>query len=167
MIYGNKVYLRPLQIGDAAILLEWENRKENWVFNDQNSPLVLRDLEEYILQEKDFHLDKQWRLMVCHFDHSPIGTADLFDYNREHREVGIGILIADDINRRKGSASEAVQLLTDYCFEVFGIQKINCSIMEENKASLNLFQKLGFVEVTRDDKAPKMRYFELTKEAGT
>ena len=77
----------------------------------------------------------------------PIGTIDLFDFDPLHQRAGIGILVAASQNRRKGYASEALSALIRYAFETLQLKQLYCNILENNPASIELFQKAGF-EIT-------------------
>ena len=76
-----------------------------------------------------------------------IGTIDLFDFDPFHNRVGIGILIADEAQRRKGYASLSLQCLIEYCFTTLQLHQIYCNILANNCESMELFQKLGFVRI--------------------
>ena len=67
----------------------------------------------------------------------------MFDFDPHHRRAGVGILIEDSA-RRKGFASEALQLLIEYCFDLLNLHQLYCSIEHDNKESIGLFTKAGF-----------------------
>ena len=69
-----------------------------------------------------------------------IGCLDIFDFDPNHLRAGIGILIADKSNRKKGYASEALEILTEYCFHSLNLHQLYCNITIENESSLLLFQ---------------------------
>lgn len=144
MIQGEDIYLRPLAKEDADILFDWENRPENLNVGLSQESITKSALQQYIQNEKDFYLDKQWRLMICSKNHVAIGTIDLFDYDADSKEAGIGILIAEESDRKNGFASQAIGMLTSYAFEILNLNKIFCHVQEDNHASHSLFQKQGF-----------------------
>ena len=47
-------------------------------------------------------------------DEKDIGTIELFDFEPTHLRAGVGIWIADESERQKGFAKEALQLLINY-----------------------------------------------------
>lgn len=65
-------------------------------------------------------------------------------------EVGFGIFTA---HRRRGYASEAVQMLMRYYFEELRYQKANTIVNAFNEPSLALHRHLGFVEEGRRRRA--------------
>ena len=56
-------------------------------------------------------------------------------------------MIADEAHRRLGYASEALDVLLNYCFSVLPIEQVFCNILTSNVASIQLFQQKGF-EIT-------------------
>lgn len=68
---------------------------------------------------------------------------DLFDFNPQHKRAGIGILIHPDF-QQKGFASEALQLLINYCFTHLHLHQLYANITNDNTNSLHLFEKQNF-----------------------
>ena len=50
-------------------------------------------------------------------------------------------------SENKGYASEALNILIKYCFDVLLVKQIYCNITASNEKSLHLFKKFGFTEV--------------------
>ncbi|KAK1269340.1 hypothetical protein QJS04_geneDACA005250 [Acorus gramineus] len=65
------------------------------------------------------------------------------------RVAEIEIMIAEQKSRGKGLGKEAVLMMMAFAIKKFDIQRFRAKIGESNVASLNLFQKLGFEEVSR------------------
>ena len=61
--------------------------------------------------------------------------------------AGLGILIAQESERRKGYAKEALGLMIKYAFKHLKINQLYCNISSSNKISLNLFSSLDFILV--------------------
>ena len=98
------------------------------------------------MHTKDIFTAKQIRLLICSADNTPIGTIELFEFDAHHSRVGIGIMIDESVEN-KGYATEALQLLCSYCFDVLLVKQVYCNISASNEKSLHLFKKLGFTEV--------------------
>jgi len=58
-------------------------------------------------------------------------------------------MIAEPSSRRKGIATEALQLFMAYGVGKLGVTRFRAKIGESNESSLQLFQKLGYQEVSR------------------
>ncbi|MEZ4999417.1 MAG: GNAT family protein [Bacteroidales bacterium] len=67
--------------------------------------------------------------MICRAtDGQPVGTIDLFEFDPHHLRAGIGILIAEQSDRRKGYASMALEALVDYCFSHLKLHQVYCTL---------------------------------------
>jgi diamine N-acetyltransferase len=142
---GKHIILRAIEPADIDVLYNWENDEENWPVSNTQTPFSRFVLEQYITTAHvDIYSAKQLRLMMCEADGKTIGTIDLFDFDPNNMRAGVGILIADKSDRRKGYASEALTLLTNYCFEILNLHQIYCNITTDNETSILLFQKHGF-----------------------
>jgi diamine N-acetyltransferase len=143
---GEHITLRAIEPSDIEVLYAWENDTENWNVSNIQAPFSRFVLEQYIASaHEDIYTAKQLRLMICNKENTAVGNIDLFDFDANHLRAGIGILIADKSDRRKGYASEALSLLIDYCFETLNLHQVYCNITTDNESSVLLFQKHGFL----------------------
>jgi len=71
----------------------------------------------------------------------------LFDFDFKNSRAGIGVLVKDSINRKKGFGKEALQLLINYSFKHLNLHQLYCNISEDNQASIKLFTSQGFNEI--------------------
>jgi len=103
-------------------------------------------LKQYLQNAgKDIFEIKQLRLIIeLREEKRPVGAIDLFDYDPYHNRAGVGVLIATMDDRGKGYASEALETLKKYCFEVLRFHQLWCNISASNHASLHLFTVAGF-----------------------
>ena len=142
-----RIQLRALEPEDLDILYTWENDPSIWYLSNTLIPFSKFTLKKYLEQS---HLDifesKQLRLIIQKkADKSAIGAVDLFDFEPIHHRAGVGVLIGNPANRKQGFASEALQSLRDYAFGPLALKQLYCNICEDNKESLNLFIKQGYV----------------------
>lgn len=143
-LQGKKITLRSVIPSDAGLIFQWENDKTNWQVSGTNKPFKKTEIIKFIANQKDIYLDKQLRLMISTAKKGvSVGCIDLFDFDEQNLKAGVGILI-DQEHRKKGFASEALLLLTTYCFEILNLQLLFCNVSEDNTASLKLFQKHKF-----------------------
>jgi diamine N-acetyltransferase len=143
---GQHISLRPIETSDVDFLYQWENDTENWKVSNTQTPYSRFVLEQYITNaHQDIYTIKQLRLIICNNENKAVGCIDLFDFDPNHQRAGIGILIAEKSDRRKGYASEALDLLIQYSFFTLNMHQLYCNITPENEASVLLFQKHGFI----------------------
>jgi diamine N-acetyltransferase len=157
-LVGELIQLRALEPEDLNRLYRWENDSSIWSVSGTLMPFSKFVLEEFVNQaHQDIYTNKQLRLIIDlkYFDeednlsdevHS-IGCVDLFDFDPKNKRAGVGILIANRQDRGRGYATEALQLIMDYSFEVLDLHQIYSNVRIDNEGSVALFKKVGF-EIT-------------------
>jgi diamine N-acetyltransferase len=139
-LQGENIFLRALEPEDVDLLYSWENNTEHWHISNTLVPFSKALLHQYVNSAQDIFLTKQLRFIIClKSDGKAIGAIDLFDFEPFHQRAGIGIIIAEDEQKKKGYASDALDVLIDYCFDVLLLHQVYCNINQENEASVNLF----------------------------
>lgn len=150
-----QIVLRALEPYDIDVLYRWENDPAIWHVSNTLTPFSRFVLEKYI---EDSHLDiyqaRQLRLMIdvksgISGTFRPVGTIDLFDFDPYHNRAGVGILIGDKSDRKKGYASSALGQFISYCFDTLQLHQLYCNITEGNTDSLKLFKKFEFLVTGR------------------
>ncbi|UCE94530.1 MAG: GNAT family N-acetyltransferase [Flavobacteriaceae bacterium] len=148
LLENETLKLRALERDDLDLLFSVENNSAHWEVSDTLSPFSRDVLLRYI---ENAHLDlfeaKQLRLVITRTsDKCVLGLIDLFDFNPNHKRAGIGILILNQY-KRKGYASEALDIFINYVFGHLDLHQIYASIPLNNKASMSLFKTKGFQEI--------------------
>ena len=147
MLKGENIQLRALEPSDLDTLYHWENDINIWKVSQTITPFSKHVLSQYLANaHQDIFTARQLRLIIVKESRS-IGTIDLFDFEPVHKRAGVGILIADQGDRQKGYAREALELLINYAFKQLQLKQIYCNISSINKASINLFSGLDFMLV--------------------
>src|SRR5690554_1193875 len=145
MLKGKRIYLRQIEETDVNILLLWENDTENWRYSESEAPFSLHQLQQYVKNASHVRQNEQLRLVIClNENDKAIGTIDLYKIDFKNLRAGVGILIANEENRSKGFASEALSLLQGFASRRLGLSQLFCDIQADNKASIALFEKAGF-----------------------
>jgi diamine N-acetyltransferase len=142
---NNRLKLRAPEPEDLMFLYENENNSELWHVSATIAPYSQYVLKEYLKNAgRDIFEAKELRLMIDEkSSKSTIGMIDLFDFDPLHRRAGVGIMLIET-NRGKGYASEALQLLIDYSFNLLKLKQLYCNIISEQKDSIGLFESKGF-----------------------
>lgn len=141
-----KINLRALEPEDLELLYEWENNSSYWVLSNTVTPFSRYTLKRYLENShKNIYESGQLRLMIELISgKKPVGTIDLFDFDPFHKRAGLGILIAEEKERRKGYATMAVKGLIEYCFTTLQLHQVWCNILSNNNESIDLFTRIGF-----------------------
>jgi diamine N-acetyltransferase len=146
LLRNDHISLRALEPSDVDLLYQWENDPAIWQISQTLTPFSHFVIEQYVANShQDIFTNKQLRLMICKEGNVPVGTIDLFDFDPLNQRAGIGILIAEKQERGKGFASNALQLLIDYCFSTLNLHQVYCNITADNEKSIILFQRHGFL----------------------
>ncbi len=147
ILENDGIRLRAVEPEDLELLYRWENDETNWKQSNTLVPYSRYILKKYIAgSRKSIYETGQLRLMVDVLpDERTVGTIDLYEFDHYHNRAGVGILIADPADRKKGYASAALECLVSYAFETIGLHQLWCNILENNPESFKLFTNHGFV----------------------
>ena len=147
MLKGKRIYLRQLEDSDVNLLLLWENDTENWRYSESEAPFSLHQLQHYVKNASHVRQNEQLRFMVClNENDNAIGTIDMFTIDFKNLRAGVGVLIANKDNRQKGYAQEALSLLEKFASRSLELEQLFCEIQADNEASIQLFEKAGFMK---------------------
>lgn len=146
ILQDESILLRPLEPEDLEFLYSCENDTNNWHVSNTLMPFSKYILKQYIESSaQDIYTAKQLRLIIeLKEGNKPIGAIDLFDFDPYHQRAGIGIIISDISEQRKGYAYRALNLLINYCFSHLSLHQLYCNIGANNSSSINLFEKADF-----------------------
>lgn len=148
ILNGKITSLRAVEPSDIDLLYLWENNSSIWQLSNTLTPFSKHIIKQFIeTAHQDIFQLKQLRLMIEKTNEKEIqtiGTIDLFDFDPLHKRAGIGILIADTKDRKKGYASDALDILIKYCFQTLQLHQLYCNITEDNIESVKLFQSKEF-----------------------
>jgi diamine N-acetyltransferase len=144
-ISNSELKIRALEPDDVELLYNWENDTSIWRVSNTHAPISKYLLASYIKSsDRDFWESKELRLIIETNLGVPVGTIELFDFDPYHSRAGLGIMIFETYERRKGLAFSAVQLISQYAHNEFGMYQLYVNVAESNIASIELFKKLGF-----------------------
>lgn len=145
LLEAENTSLRALEPEDIDLLYSWENDTMLWEVSNTKTPFSKHLLKQYMeVVHHDIYTTKQLRLVIQDKQQTPVGLIDLFDFEAYHLRAGVGVFINKKFEN-KGHASEAIQLLKDYAFQVLGLHQLYANIQQKNEKSLALFEKQGFV----------------------
>ena len=148
ILQGENIHLRALEPTDLDFLYALENDTSLWHVSDTITPFSKYVLTHYLENShRDVFEVKQVRLMIAHLKTKQcIGCIDLFDFNPQHNRVGVGLVIFDTAHRSKGFATESLKLICAYAKEQLKVHQIFANISVQNKESISLFEKVGFLK---------------------
>ncbi len=145
---GKNISLRALEKSDLDFLYRLENDTEIWEVSGTITPYSRGVLKLYLeYSHRDIYEVKQLRLAICNKKNVAIGLIDLYDFDPKNKKAGLGVIVADKKDRNKGIGREAITLLCEYAFSTLGLHQIYANILQDNEASIKLFQNMGFEKI--------------------
>lgn len=140
------IRLRALEPSDLEVLYIWENDPDVWRVSGTLSPISRERLAHFIEEQSyDIYTTRQMRLII-EAEGMIVGSLDIFDFDPQHRRLGIGILIYEDDYRRKGYAKEVIIEVVKYGRNTLDLKQIWATIAVDNIASIALFESCGFTK---------------------
>jgi diamine N-acetyltransferase len=99
--------------------IQIKSRLESW--------LTARDQKHFSI----YHIEKV------------VGIAQIYNISSTSKKCNISILLeTDSFGKRIGT--KTLEMLVNICFNKINLHKIEVSIIENNKRSINMFEKYGF-----------------------
>ena len=145
---GKNIYLRALEPEDLEFIHAIENDESIWEISNTQTPYSKFLIKQYLEHaHKDIFEVKQLRLVISNYENIALGMIDLFDFDFKNSRAGVGILVREPNDRKRGYGREALKLLIDYSFTHLGLHQLYCNISEENEVSVKLFVNHGFKKI--------------------
>ena len=154
MLRGERVQLRPMQEDDLDQVLElvgnFDTRGDFYPLFPTIEPAFRRAFAETGLWSSRTGLggypeyDEGW-LVILNTDDQVVGQATFFTINAYYRsgyEIGYRIYKPEDFG--KGYATETVNLLVEWLFGEYKINRLELKIHPSNEGSRRVAQKCGF-----------------------
>ena len=162
MYKGDLVFLRLVELRDASLIYEWEENKEVINSTKRDEPLTISFIESIILEQRNVLISGQVRYVICNCNSNiPVGVVDLYNIDFNIGNADVGIAIVDEINRKKGFASEALNLIREFAYNDLGLNQLNAMVALDNVASNKLFKSVGYSINTSFITEKKMNMFTI------
>jgi len=140
---GEKVYLRPVEPDDVALLHLWANDPETrGLTGDVRPSTYAATVEFYQKIQKDE--DRVWLAVVARETDQLIGETGLLRMFPAWRTTDWSIIIGDKSARGKGYGTEAAQLMLNYAFGCQNFHRVAIGVVGFNAQALQFYERLGF-----------------------
>ena len=145
-IHGKLITLRAVENHDLNQLQEWSNNPEvQYWLGGWHFPASSVVMDSWLRKIENDGLNK--RFAIIDQDKSLIGLANLVNINWKDRNATHGLQFGNITSRGKGYGVDVVFAMMRYAFEELGLNRLDTTIIEYNKASLNLFlRKCGWIK---------------------
>lgn len=140
----DNVYLRALEPNDSKISVIWRNDNEINRMLGGLTRFVSEAYEAKWVNDAIFH-SNDVRLAICLTENDLyIGNVYMTNIDERNKSCISHILIGNKEYWGKGCATKAYRLALDYMFKEHNMHRIMAIVLEENKASLKMHQKVGY-----------------------
>lgn len=159
-IEGNKTVLRAITVNDAEMLMQLINDPETEKMLGGNSfPVSLEGQEKWIASQ--IGRNDVLRCIVAEKDNADVGlgTVILSDIDQKNGIAQVHIKLTKDNGRGRGIGTDALETIVRYAFEELRLNCVYADVLEYNKLSQKLFEKVGF----KKDGVLRSRIFKLGK----
>ncbi len=142
---GQRVYLRPFQQEDAALVYRATYVGEGRRLTGTQrlfSPQIVQDFVAKIASMEDS--SRVDFVIVLHESNEVAGEVVLNSIDRLNRSANIRIGLFDDAYFGKGYGSEAMLLMLHYGFGNLNLHRIELGVYDFNPRAAHVYEKLGF-----------------------
>jgi RimJ/RimL family protein N-acetyltransferase len=160
-LIGSQVYLRPVEMSDASVIVPWLNDPAISRTILHRRPLNLRNEEEFLERmsrsEQDLVLG-----IALKADDRLIGATGFHQIDPRNRHACFGITIGIPEAWGKGYGTEATQLMVRHAFETMNLNRVWLQVFEYNLRALRTYEKIGFKKegVLRHENYREGRYWD-------
>lgn len=145
MLKKGKIFLTPIERHNLVSIHQWLKNLENVLYFSDTfiCPPSLDELE--IWYNSLINNNKNKVFIINHSENRvPLGMVELSKIDWKNKNAYIGIIIANEKDRRKGYATEALKIIIKLSFEQWNLHKLYSLVIEDNIPSIGLFLKLKF-----------------------
>ena len=143
VLAGATVTLRPPDDSDAQRFVDWFADLEVTRYLLRRTGIGLLQEQGLLKKIGESATDVLWMLEV---DGRAIGATGIHGIDWVHAHASTGIVIGERSAWRKGYASGAMRLRTEYAFRQLNLHKLSSSTFVENEPSRRALLRAGYVE---------------------
>lgn len=147
MLKSDMLKLRPLELSDSKILVEYLNNEEIKEYVSLFFPINNFLEEEWIRKNAISHNNLTFGIEV---DGKLVGTTGFKNIDWITRSTEYGIAIYDANYWNKGIGTEATKLMLKYGFEYLNLNRIWLRVFENNPRAIRVYEKCGFIHEGRE-----------------
>src|SRR5262245_21624478 len=143
---GERVYLRPLEPSDAALVQHWyEDQRVADLMGDL--PVSLARRERRYADAAAADSDDVYRFAICLLDTDEmIGRTDLFEIDKVNGSCMFGIAIGDPARWGQGLGTDALNALVDFAFGQLRMERVQLDSGRDNLRAQASYRRAGFVQ---------------------
>ncbi|TDQ37150.1 GNAT family N-acetyltransferase [Aureibacillus halotolerans] len=140
---GKHIYLRPLELKDAALMAHSiNNDEEGRRLTGTHKVFTETDIERAIeaFSQDPSRVDFG---IVRREDDRLIGDIVLNEISAINRDAGMRVALFDKFTG-KGHGTEAIQLMLEYGFGILNLHRVDLEVYSINPRAIHVYEKIGF-----------------------
>lgn len=142
---GQGIYFRSVSASDASQIHSYASDEEVSKFIGWRLMNTLDETRELI--EEMIRRETAGTHLYASIVHSKskdiIGTAMIFNFNKDARHAEIGYVLNKDY-WGMGYGTEAVRLMSNFALESLGLHKLHAQVVDANIGSVRVLEKCGY-----------------------
>jgi len=144
-IEGKKIYLREVRISDVnENYYRWMNDPDvNQYLETRYIPQSFENIKRYV-ENLDGQTNEIFFAICLKEKNQHIGNIKLGPINWIHRFADISLVIGEKNYWRKGIATEAIRLVSNFAFKTVNLRKLKAGCYALNIGSAKAFEKADF-----------------------
>jgi 3-phosphoshikimate 1-carboxyvinyltransferase len=144
VVYGNRIYLKPITDADTEMVLRWRNSDATVRFFYYKKPITVEEHTGWLRNKVDN--GDVWQYVVYLKDGDvPVGSVYLQHFDLTTLTGESGVFFSEDAPSGQGYATEAVTLIGEKVgFEKLGLLHLTAKVMAHNEASRRVHEKSGY-----------------------
>lgn len=136
------IYLRLVESWDLEWIRQLRNDRETYIHLADPWPVTSHDQVKWL--ESLSRKDRIYFAACDRLSRIPVGLVRMDAIDLVNRSARIGADVIGEY-RRRGYGSAIYRVLTAYCFETLGLNRLWLEVLETNKPAQHLYFKMGFV----------------------
>ena len=162
MLVTPRVHLRQMCAADASGYAELLNDSTAYPYLSE-TPIPPHEIPSRIARNQQYFETRQHLYWTI----ASIGSSQFVGYVAAHnlcaKNVALSYGVLSDF-RRRGIATEALEAVIFYLFNVLGVSQVEASVHPRNVASKELLHRLGFKEACQTGTEPASTRIRLIRQ---
>jgi RimJ/RimL family protein N-acetyltransferase len=143
VLIGTEVFLRPATAEDIVNTYHWLLLSNPQSLSAEAVPLMTAADAADAFRQSQRSVEHEQLMIVRKKDKTVVGWIRFFNLNVQNRSAEFEVVVDPD-ERRKGHATDAIELLGRYLFDYRGLNKIYVLVPEYAAAAVALLESCGF-----------------------
>jgi RimJ/RimL family protein N-acetyltransferase len=140
---GQRLYLRPIEAGDATLFVRWLNDPDVSQYLARSLPLTMEEEQAWIRNRAG---DRENLVLVIAAREGarPIGSTGLHAISAVDRKAVFGIQIGEKEYWNRGFGSEATELMVEIAFQRLNLNRVELDVYDTNPRAIRVYERAGF-----------------------